>query len=285
MSHNDVISRRYLAPLQSIWRAAIVSGVAVVLSACQLESSSQTPVADDWSLPGGDSGKTFYSRLNQINTANVAQLGLAWEFDLETGRGQESTPVLLGDVLVTSSNLGRVYAVDARTGQERWRFVPTVDMQVNRTACCDQVNRGIAVSEGLIYVGALDGQLYVFGGRTRLSDGTEIDGTLASVERYDPGTDGWAMRAPMPTGRRTFATTTLHGRVQILGGEKTPNGQTYDAAEEYDPDTDSWRALTPMPDGRHGMAFGVIYGRIHTAGGGTTGGGSFSDLHQVLTVP
>lgn len=160
MSHNDVISRRYLAPLQSIWRAAIVSGVAVVLSACQLESSSQTPVADDWSLPGGDSGKTFYSRLNQINTANVAQLGLAWEFDLETGRGQESTPVLLGDVLVTSSNLGRVYAVDARTGQERWRFVPTVDMQVNRTACCDQVNRGIAVSEGLIYVGALDGQLY-----------------------------------------------------------------------------------------------------------------------------
>ncbi len=132
---------------------------------------------------------------------------------------------------------------------------------------------------------ALGGQLYVFGGRTRLANGTEVDGTLDSVERYDPGSNDWDDRAPMPTGRRTFATATLNGRVQIMGGEKTPGGGTYAHNEEYNPDTNTWRTLTPMPDGRHGMAFGVIDGRFYTAGGGTSGGGSYSAVHQAFTLP
>ena len=51
---------------------------------------------------------------------------------------------------------------------------------------------------------SLDGLLYVFGGRTRLSDGTEVEPRLTTVEVYDPLTNMWSDLAPMPTGRRTI---------------------------------------------------------------------------------
>ncbi len=116
--------------------------------------------AVDWVNPGGDVGKTHYSRLTDINTKNATDLGYAWDLRLGSHRGQEATPVVINGVMITSGNLGRVYAVNAATGELLWKFEPTVNMQVNRGACCDQVNRGVAVKDGLVYVGALDGILY-----------------------------------------------------------------------------------------------------------------------------
>lgn len=113
-----------------------------------------------WPNVGGDDGKTFFSSLTQINRDNITTLGLAWEYDLGTKRGQEATPLVIGNILVTSGNLGRVYALDAVSGKELWTFIPKVDMQVNRSACCDQVNRGVAVKDSRVFVGSLDGILY-----------------------------------------------------------------------------------------------------------------------------
>jgi N-acetylneuraminic acid mutarotase len=64
----------------------------------------------------------------------------------------------------------------------------------------------------------LDGRLYVFGGRTRNADGTVVDATLLSVEMYDPSSNTWSARAPMPTGRRTMVVGLIGGRAQVMGG-------------------------------------------------------------------
>ena len=64
-----------------------------------------------------------------------------------------ATPVMVGGVLYTSGVAGRAYAYDAATGRELWHFEPDVDMQVNRWVCCDMANRGVAVADGLVYVG------------------------------------------------------------------------------------------------------------------------------------
>ena len=61
--------------------------------------------------------------------------------------------------MYTSGAWGFVYAVDARTGKEKWRYDPSVDASYGRRACCDVVNRGVAVWEGRVYVGTLDGYL------------------------------------------------------------------------------------------------------------------------------
>src|SRR5690606_11031337 len=81
-------------------------------------------------------------------------------------RVQEATPVVIGGVMYTSGNLGRVYALNAATGEELWTFTPAVDMQYNRYACCDQANRGVAVRDGRVFVGSLDGWLHALDAQT-----------------------------------------------------------------------------------------------------------------------
>jgi N-acetylneuraminic acid mutarotase len=128
----------------------------------------------------------------------------------------------------------------------------------------------------------LDGALYVFGGRTRNADGIEINGTLATVEMYDPTTDTWIDRAPMPTGRRTVVVGTLSARAQVIGGERTPGGDTFPQNEEYDPVTDTWRSLASMLTPRHGAAGATIDGVVYVAGGGPAGGFSLSDVNEAF---
>lgn len=121
---------------------------------------------DDWPFTGGDVDGSHFSRLTDIDAGNVARLGLAWSHDLGTNRVQEATPVVVDGVMYTSGNLGRVYALDAATGASLWTFEPEVDMQANRSACCDQANRGVAVADGKVMVGALDGMLYALDAKT-----------------------------------------------------------------------------------------------------------------------
>ncbi len=121
---------------------------------------------DDWDNPGGDWAGSHFSRLTDITPENVGELGLAWEYDLGTARVQEATPVVIDGVMYTSGNLGRVYALNAATGEELWKFEPEVDMQANRSACCDQANRGVQVSGGKVFVASLDGFLYALDAKT-----------------------------------------------------------------------------------------------------------------------
>src|SRR5690606_38292536 len=114
----------------------------------------------EWMTSGRDFGKSHYSALDQINTETVGRLGFAWDYALGTSRGLEATPIVVDGVMYTSGTTGRVYALDAATGDEIWKFDPESDGQVNRYTCCDEVNRGVAVFEGMVYVGSLDGRLF-----------------------------------------------------------------------------------------------------------------------------
>lgn len=129
-------------------------------------SGSGGLAADNWVTPGGDIGKSHYSQLTDINRDTVGRLGLAWSVELGTNRGLEATPVVIDGTLYTSGVAGRVYAFDAATGKELWRYEPEVDMQVNRTACCDMVNRGVAVARGKVYVATLDGWMVALDAKT-----------------------------------------------------------------------------------------------------------------------
>ena len=137
------------------------------LAACSMGAAApQVGAGANWVNPGGDAGKTHHSALTQITPENVGTLGLAWAADLGTMRGQEATPTVVDGVLYTSGVAGRAYAFDAATGKPLWAFEPEVDMQINRTVCCDQVNRGVAVAGGKVFVATLDGWLYALDAKT-----------------------------------------------------------------------------------------------------------------------
>ncbi|MEO6152878.1 MAG: PQQ-dependent dehydrogenase, methanol/ethanol family [Croceibacterium sp.] len=139
-----------------------LTGCKVVKTDAVAPTAAQTAygAGDNWDNPGGDYAGSHFSRLTDMTKENAGQLGFAWSYDLGTARVQEATPVVIDGVMYTSGNLGRVYALDAATGRELWKFEPSVDMQVNRFTCCDQANRGVQVSGGKVFVGSLDGFLY-----------------------------------------------------------------------------------------------------------------------------
>src|SRR5215831_15820925 len=116
---------------------------------------------DEWLTYGVTAAETRYSPLNQINTSNVSRLALAWSYDVGPGGGgQEATPLMWNGTLYGITNWSVVFAVDARTGKERWRWDPEVNQEkVRSKICCGVVNRGIALYQGMIIAPVVDGRL------------------------------------------------------------------------------------------------------------------------------
>ncbi|MFN3231558.1 MAG: PQQ-dependent dehydrogenase, methanol/ethanol family [Alphaproteobacteria bacterium] len=119
--------------------------------------------ADDepgnWMSHGRTYSEQRYSPLDTISTENATQLGLAWHMDLDEIRGIEATPIVVDGVMYTTSAWSVVHALDARTGEKLWTYDPEVPKDWGVYACCDVVNRGVAVWKGRVYVGSLDGRL------------------------------------------------------------------------------------------------------------------------------
>jgi PQQ-dependent dehydrogenase (methanol/ethanol family) len=107
-----------------------------------------------------------FSPLDQINDSNVKQLGLAWYADMDTERGQESTPLVIDGAMYLTTAWSMVKAFDIRTGQKLWEYDPAVAKSKAADACCDVVNRGVAAWKGNLYLGALDGRLIALDART-----------------------------------------------------------------------------------------------------------------------
>ena len=123
----------------------------------RLDNAPSEP--QNWMTYGGDYAEQRFSRLAQVTKDNVSKLGLAWSFEFDSNRGQEATPLVVDGVMYVSTAWSRVFALDARTGQELWRFDPKVDASRAIVGCCDVVNRGVAVWKGKVYVGTFDGRL------------------------------------------------------------------------------------------------------------------------------
>lgn len=119
-----------------------------------------------WLAHGRTYSEQRFSPLDQINRDNVAQLGLAWESDVDSRRGLEATPIIADGVMYTTSTWSRVIALDAETGERLWQYDPKVDRAWGKKLCCDVVNRGVAVWEDKVYFGTLDGYLISLDAKT-----------------------------------------------------------------------------------------------------------------------
>jgi quinohemoprotein ethanol dehydrogenase len=130
---------------------------AAAVDAARLLAADAEP--GQWLSHGRTYGEQRFSPLAQIDTSNVAELGLAWYGDLAISRAQESTPLFVDGVLYVTTAWSNVKAYDARTGAALWTFDAQVPREWGSRACCDVVNRGAAAWNGKIYVGTIDGRL------------------------------------------------------------------------------------------------------------------------------
>jgi len=114
-----------------------------------------------WISYGRNQNETRFSTLKLINDTNAKRLGLAWSY--VTGAGgsnQEGTPLVWNNTLYGITTWSVVYALDARTGKEIWRWDPEVNQQAVRPRiCCGTVNRGMALYNGMLIAPVIDGRL------------------------------------------------------------------------------------------------------------------------------
>ncbi len=159
------------------WRGVAAVGVGTWLTGCGIWPLGDSPTPrgvesiDDerlreasaepgsWLTYGGTYAEQRYSPLAKIDEHNVSGLGLAFALEMGTRRGLEATPLVVDGVIYTTSSWSVVHAVDARTGQQLWRFDPQVPRRYGGLVCCDVVNRGVALYGGRVYFGTLDGRL------------------------------------------------------------------------------------------------------------------------------
>ena len=147
------------------------------VDAARLANAENEP--GQWMSHGRTYSEQRFSPLDQITTENVGELGLAWYADFDTERGQEATPLMVDGVIYVSTAWSKVNAYDAKTGEALWSYDPEVPGGWAVHACCDVVNRGVAVWEGKVYVGTLDGRLVALDAATgeELWDVNTIDRT------------------------------------------------------------------------------------------------------------
>jgi len=119
-----------------------------------------------WLAVGRDYSEQRFSPLDKINDTNVKTLGLSWYSDIDTERGQESTPVVVDGVMYLTTAWSMLKAYDIKSGAKLWEYDPKVDRAKGADACCDVVNRGVAAWNGKIYLGVLDGRLVALDGKT-----------------------------------------------------------------------------------------------------------------------
>lgn len=132
----------------------------------QLQKMSQNP--KDWVMPAGDYANTRFSKLKQITAANVGKLQVAWTFSTGVLRGHEGTPLVIGDVMYVHGPFPNpVYALDLNhDGKILWKYEPKQDPNVIPVMCCDTVNRGLAYSDGKLFLNQADTTLVALDAKT-----------------------------------------------------------------------------------------------------------------------
>ena len=206
-----------ISPLQA-------AGSYAAVDAKRLLAADKAVNAGQWMSYGRDYSEQRFSPLTQINADNAARLGLAWFGDLvERGGSYETTPIVVDGTIFVTTPWSKVYAFEAATGRQLWKYDPKVPGEYAVKLCCGIVNRGVAAWKGKIIWGTLDGRLVAVDAKT--------------------GSEVWEVQAtdPVKTLSITGAPRIANGRIFIgeAGSEFEQRG--YLAAYDADNGKELWR--------------------------------------------
>ena len=118
----------------------------------------------DWSSYGNDLTNQRFSRLDQINSTNVDQLKLAWQYRTGIRGTFQATPIVKDGIMYISLPFNHLIAINAKTGKELWRYEH--DRNRDWKLCCGPANRGVAIHGDQIFMGTVDARLISLDAKT-----------------------------------------------------------------------------------------------------------------------
>jgi N-acetylneuraminic acid mutarotase len=226
----------------------------------------------------------------------------AWEYDpaADNWKALAPMPTKRGSPVAATVN-GKIYVIGGASTHpgssepavhpaRPHRSVATVE-EYDPAANTWRARSAMPTARNHAAIGALNGKIYVIGGRlgaafVGVSSPTDV------VEEYDPATDQWGMiKARMPTPRSAVAWGVHGGRIYVAGGEaQAPQFMmAFRALEAYEPAHNRWFTLPQMPIPRHGLAGAVVGNRLHLVSGdvqsaGIPGMHLHSDSHDAFEI-
>jgi quinohemoprotein ethanol dehydrogenase len=139
----------------------------------------------NWYSHNGTHDEANYSPLSDVNAATMSRLGLAWSLDLPGESSLEATPLAIDGTLYFSGSSSDVYAVDAVSGHVLWKYDPRIwEHRPEHLKLLWGINRGVAYSNGTVFVGTHDGRLVALNalnGRVKWSVKTVADDSLQTI--------------------------------------------------------------------------------------------------------
>lgn len=277
-------------------RAAMIAVLLVLLSAALAPAQTQT----EYSALKWQKGPAFPEAEEELYGVEANgkmyviggfgpggnPVGMNWEYDPATNKfTKKSDMALKAHHSALASYNGKIYVFGGFTLYKRegqtfggwkpidnvWEYDPANDSW--KALAPMPTKRGSPVAQ------VVGGKIYVIGGAAMNPNSDEPavfarepSRSLTTNEVYDPETNTWAERAPMPTPRNHAYAGVVNNKIYVIGGRVANPFITVaanlDIVEEYDPATDKWGPQKArMPTARSGGGFATYNGRIYVAGG------------------
>jgi quinohemoprotein ethanol dehydrogenase len=201
---------------------------------------------DNWPTVGGRLTNERYSPLTQVDTSNVSQLKGVWLTHLD-GSGvaakysAESQPVVYKGVMYVTAGNNDVFAVSVANGKILWKYTSGISQKIT-TVCCGWLNRGVAIGDGRVYFGQLDGEVIALDQQTGKPVWTrqlvqwQLGQTITAAPIYADGT------IYLGVVGAEFGTRSFLQALDAATGK--PVWRWYTTAGPGDPGADTWPAGT-----------------------------------------
>ena len=235
----------------------------------RIRNSSAEP--NNWLTYWGDYSGKHFSSLKEINTTNVSQLQARWAVQMPGDSMLEATPLVVDGVMYTSGMPGQVFALDAKSGLQIWKYERK--QKVVNPYESNRFNRGVAVLGNRVFFGTLDAALIALDARTgqplwevQVADTMEgysitspplvvKDKIIVGVAGGEYGIRGFLDCYDAKTGKRLWRFNSTPGKGEF--GNETWKGETWKLGGgatwltgSYDPELDTvyWTFGNPSPD-------------------------------------
>lgn len=239
------------------------------LTSARIRDAAKEP--HNWLTYWGNYQGTHFSSLAQITPANVAKLQAKWAVQMPGDSLVESTPLVVDGVMYTAGMPGDIFAIDAKTGLQIWKFQRK--QKVVNPYESNRYNRGVAMLGNRLFTGTLDAALIAIDARTgrqiwetQVADTMEgysitaaplivKDKVIVGVAGGEYGIRGFIDAYDAATGKRLWRFHTIPGPGEF--GNDTWKGDSWKRGGgptwltgSYDPDTDTiyWGVGNPGPD-------------------------------------
>lgn len=230
-----------------------------------------SPTRTDWLHFGGNYATWRHSPITELNPESIGNLKMAWAAQTGVPGQLEASPIVYDGILYLTSAMNRLFAYDAVTGEQIWRY--DHQQPADLRLCCGPANRGVAIAGNSVLMATLDAKLLAFHRKTgELMWEADIDdydkgfsatsaplivgdGVVIGVGGGEYGIRGYFDSYDLETGERRWR----HYTVPAAGedGVESWEGDSYKyggaatwVTGSYDPDTDTlfWATGNPSPD-------------------------------------